>query len=82
MNKSEVIDSIKDIPVGSKIQLVKKNGDIIDAVLASHETEGTELKDYGELKVPALPPAIIVQGKRWGTFRVEIDELVKIARVG
>lgn len=82
MNKNEVDDIIKDIPIGSKIQLVKKNGDIIDAVLASQDAEGTEEKDYGELKVPSLPPAIIIQGKRWGVHRVEIEDLVKIARVG
>ena len=82
MTESEVKEFIDDIPVGSKLQVIKKNGDIMDVVLASHDTAPTEKKVYDGLEVPALPPAIIVQGSRWGTFRIDVDEILKIARVG
>lgn len=82
MTETEVQRIIKDFPIGAKLQLIKKNGDIIEVVLASHTTEAFEAKDYGTLKVPAMPPAITVQGKRWGVYRIEIEELVDIARVG
>ena len=83
MNIKQVKDTIKDLPIGSKLQLIKKNGDIIEVKLADHEVSGTEKKEYGELEVPALPPALIVTGgTRFGKFRIDIDELVDIARVG
>ncbi len=82
MTEVDVKKVIKDFPIGAKLQLIKNNGDIIEVVLASHKTEAFEEKDYGTLKVPAMPPAITVQGKRWGVYRIEIDELVDIARVG
>ena len=82
MNQEEAKDIIKDIPVGSKLQLIKNNGDIIDVVLASHDTEPVEEKRYDNLTVPALPPAITVQGGRWGTYRIDIEDIVKIAYVG
>ncbi len=82
MKEEEAKKIIKDIPVGSKLQLIKSNGDIIDVVLASHETESVEEKKYDNLTVPALPPAITVQGGRWGTYRIDLDDIVKIAHVG
>lgn len=81
MTEIEAKERIKDIPVGAKLQLIKSNGDIIDAVLASHDTEAIEKKDYGNTQVPYLPPALLVQGKRWGVFRIEIEEVINIARV-
>ena len=82
MTKLEVIETIKDIPIGSKLQLVKKNGDIIEVVLASHYISAVEEKVYDGITVPELPPALTVQGKRWGTFRIEIEEIIKIAHIG
>jgi hypothetical protein len=80
MNREEAIESIKTIPLGSKIQLIKKNGVITEVVLASHEVEETIEKQYGNIVVPALPPALIVKGgTRFGSFRIEIDDIVKIA---
>jgi len=80
MNREEALESIKAIPLGSKIQLIKKNGVITEVVLASHEVEETVEKQYGNIVVPALPPALIVKGgTRFGNFRIEIDDIVKIA---
>lgn len=82
MSEQEVQEIIKYIPTGSKLQLLKRNGDIIDVVLASHDTSAVEKKVYDDIEVPELPPALTVQGKRWGTFRIEINDIVKIAHVG
>ena len=83
MTEKEALKIIQDIPIGSSIQVIKKNGGIMEVRLASHEGGGTEEKDYGQLVVPALPPAIIVQGgTRFGNFRLELDKIVDIARVG
>ncbi|QCK15188.1 hypothetical protein [Mangrovivirga cuniculi] len=80
MTKQEVEDAIKDIPLGSKIQLIKKNGEIVEVRLASHVITSSDKKDYGEVVVPELPPAILVRGgTRFGNFRMETDDLVKIA---
>ena len=82
MSQEEVKEIIQEIPVGSELQLLKKNGDIIEVRLASHEVSGTMKKDYGDLVVPALPPAIIVQGgTRFGSFRIDTEEIVKIAKI-
>ncbi|MEQ9301128.1 MAG: hypothetical protein RIF33_21310 [Cyclobacteriaceae bacterium] len=81
MTEAEVQEQLKEIPVGAKLQLIKSNGDIADVVLASHETEAIEKKDYGNTQVPYLPPALLVQGKRWGVFRMEIEDVINIARV-
>ncbi len=82
MTKEEVIKSIGQIPIGSKMEIIKTNGDIIQVRLASHEVEGLEKKKYSGLEIPELPPAIIVTGgTRFGKFRIEIEEIVKIARV-
>jgi len=82
MKEKEAQEIIKDLPIGSKLQVVKKNGDIIEVVLASHDTQAIEKKSYDELEVPKLPPAIIVQGARWGTFRMELEEISNIAQIG
>lgn len=80
MTTEEVKEAIKEIPVGSKIQLIKKNGDIVEVQLAHDAVEGTERKDYGNIVVPALPPALIVRNtSRMGQFRIDIEDLVKIA---
>ncbi|MEM7549509.1 MAG: hypothetical protein AAF363_07540 [Bacteroidota bacterium] len=82
MTEKEAKEAIKEIPVGSKIQLIKKNGVITELRLASHEVSGTEKKDYGDIVVPALPPALIVRGgSRFGNFRLDTEEIVKIAWV-
>lgn len=80
MTAEEARQSIKDIPLGSKIQLIKKNGVITEVMLASHEIEETVEKNYGRIVVPSLPPAMIVKGNaRFGNHRVEIDDIIKIA---
>ena len=83
MTVKEAKNTIKDIPIGSWIQLIKKNGDIVELRLASHDVSGTKKKDYGILIVPALPPAMIVQGgTRFGNFRIDVKDIVKIAWIG
>lgn len=80
MTESEVKNKIQKIPLGSRLQLIKKSGEILEVRLASHEVSGTEEKDYGTIKAPALPPAITVQGgSRFGSFRIEVEEIVEIA---
>lgn len=81
MTEQEAQSIIKNIPVGSKLQLVMTNGEIHDVVLASHETEGLDKKEYDTLVVPQMPPALIVQGARWGTYRLDIENIIKIAHV-
>ncbi len=83
MTEKEIRESIKTIPLGGQIQIIKKTGAIIDARLASHEVSGLVKKDYGNLVVPELPPAIIVQARmRWGNFRMDIHDIIHIAWVG
>ena len=83
MTVAEVKEAIKEIPVGSIVQIIKKNGVIMEAILMSHAVEGTERKEYDGLVVPALPPALIMRGSsRFGNYRQETDELVNIVRVG
>ncbi len=82
MTEKEIREAIKDIPLGANVQIIKKTGTILDAKLVSHEVSGLEKKDYGNLVVPALPPAVIVQARvRFGNFRVDIDDIVNIAWV-
>ncbi len=81
MTEEEAKKAIQNIPIGGKLQLLKKNGDIVEVVLASHDTESIEKKVYNNLTVPTMPPALIVQGKRWGTFRQELEEIVTIAHI-
>lgn len=83
MTEEEVKAAIKDIPLGSQLQLIKKNGLIAEVSLASHDIEGIPKKDYGHLVVPELPPALIVfGGTRFGKFRIEVEEISHIAWVG
>ena len=83
MTVDEVKEAITDVPLGSRLQIIKRNGSILEAVLMSYEVTGTKAKDYGELVVPALPPALIVRGgPRFGNFRVDVEEIIKIAWVG
>ena len=80
MTQEEAREAIKDIPAGGKIQILKKNGDIIEVVLASHSVEGVPEKNYDAVDVPALPPALTVTSRiRFGQFRMEIDDIVNIA---
>jgi hypothetical protein len=81
MTEKELQETIEEMPIGAKLQIVKTNGDILDVVLASHETGAVEQKSYGDVEMPALPPAITVQGGRWGTYRIDADEIVKVARI-
>ena len=83
MTQEEALESIKNIPLGSRIQLIKKNGVITEVILASHHIEETVEKNYGRIVVPALPPAMIVKGgTRFGNYRIEIEDVVKIAWIG
>ena len=82
MTLVETQSAIKDVPVGSVLQIIKKNGAIMEAILMSKTIEGTERKEYGNLVVPALPPALILRGgMRFGNFRLDLDDIVNIARV-
>ncbi len=82
MTENEVKAAIQDLPLGCKLQLIKKNGGIVEVTLQSHDVSGTEKKEYGEVVVPALPPAIIVHGgTRFGNFRIDVEDLVDIARI-
>ncbi len=82
MTELEIQAVIKDIEVGSKLQVIKTNGDILDVILASHDTAAVEEKQYEKLVVPAMPPALIVHGGRWGSYRINAEDIVKIAKVG
>ncbi|MEM0939273.1 MAG: hypothetical protein AAF600_04200 [Bacteroidota bacterium] len=80
MTEQEALEVIRNVPLGSKLQLIKKTGGIVEVKLASHDVSGTEEKDYGTLVVPALPPALTVQGgTRFGSFRIDIENIIKIA---
>ena len=83
MTETEAKEAIKEIPLGSIVQLIKKNGVIMEAILMSHAVEGTERKEYNGLVVPALPPALILRGSsRFGNYRQDTEELVNIVRIG
>ncbi len=82
MTEDEVKETIRDFPIGARLQLIKTNGDILDVILASHDTSAVEKKTYGSTEVPMLPPALNVHGGRWGTYRIDAHEIVKIALVG
>ena len=80
MTVAEVNKIIEPIPLGAKLQVIKTNGSIVDVVLMSHEVAGTLSKNYGNLEVPSLPPAIIVSGgTRFGNFRIDAKDIVNIA---
>ena len=75
MNKDEVVKIIEDMPLGATLEVIKKNGDIVQVSLQSHEVCGTEKKSYEGVEVPALPEAIIVGGgTRFGNYRIDIFE--------
>lgn len=82
MTEAEIKAVIADIEIGARLQVIKTNGDILDVILASHETGPTEEKQYDKLVVPAMPPALIVHGGRWGSYRINAGDIVKIAKVG
>ncbi|WP_425391359.1 hypothetical protein [Ekhidna sp.] len=76
MTQKEAEALIKDIPLGSKIRLAKTNGDTIEVQLSSNKVDGTPKIDNGGTVVPALPPAITVNGgSRFGNFRIDVDAI-------
>ncbi|MEM6525147.1 MAG: hypothetical protein AAGF85_18660 [Bacteroidota bacterium] len=80
MTEEEAKEAIRNIPIGARLQLIKKNGAIVEVRLASHEISAVEKKEYEDLVVPELPPALIVRGRsRFGNFRQDLNEVVKIA---
>ncbi|HET8859606.1 hypothetical protein [Marivirga sp.] len=82
MTKDEAKKAIKDIPIGAKIQLIQKSGNIMDVRLSSHNVDETAEKQYDTLTVPKLPPALLVNGHiRQGNYRVELEDIVRIAWV-
>lgn len=82
MTADEARLSIKNMPIGATIQLIKKTGAIVEVQLASLEVSGTAFKDYGSLQIPALPPALIVRGgTRFGNFRMDVEDIIHIARI-
>lgn len=83
MTRQEAQSAIDAIPLGATLELVKTNGDIIQVKLMSKDLSAIEAKDYGAVTVPQLPPALtVVGGTRFGKYRIELSELVSIARVG
>lgn len=82
MKKEEIEKIIKGIPIGAKIQIIQKSGNIMDVRLSSNEVNETDEKNYDNITVPKLPPAVLVHGHiRQGNYRVEINEIVNIAWV-
>ena len=82
MNKEEATKAIKDIPIGAKIQVIQKSANIMDVRLSSHDVSETEKKEYENATVPGLPPALLVHGHiRQGNYRVELEDIVRIAWV-
>ncbi len=82
MTKEDAIVVIKKIPIGAKIQVIQKSGNILDVRLSSHEVNKTEEKRYETITVPELPPALLVNGHiRQGNYRVELEDIVNIAWV-
>lgn len=82
MTKEEAERIIRNIPIGSKIQVIQKSGNIMDVRLSSHEVNKTEEKRYQTVTVPELPPALLVNGHiRQGNYRIELEDIVKIAWV-
>ncbi|MEM7109842.1 MAG: hypothetical protein AAF519_16575 [Bacteroidota bacterium] len=80
MTEAEAREAIKNIPIGARLQLIKKNGAIVEVRLASHDVSSIGKKDYGDLVVPEMPPALIVRGRsRFGNFRQDLEEVIKIA---
>ncbi len=80
MTQEEAKDLIEDIPLGGRIQIIKKNGDILEVVLANHSVEGVAERNYDAIRVPELPPALTVTSRiRFGKFRLEIGDIVNIA---
>jgi len=82
MTKEDAIKAIKNIPIGAKIQVIQKSGNIMDVRLSSHEVNKTEEKRYETITVPELPPALLVHGHiRQGNYRIELEDIVRIAWV-
>ncbi|WKV11389.1 hypothetical protein [Marivirga harenae] len=82
MKLEEVEDIIKNIPIGAKIQIIQKSGTIMDVRLSSNKVNETSEKHYENITVPKLPPALLVNGHiRQGNYRVDIEDIVKIAWV-
>ncbi len=81
MSDNEARDIIKNITPGTRLEIIKTNGDIIEVVLASQEVRGLEEKRYDNLVVPALPAALIVYGGRWGKFRLDTQDIVSIVQI-
>lgn len=82
MTKEDAKEAIKNIPIGAKIQIIQKSGNIMDVRLSSHEVNKTEEKRYETVTVPELPPALLVHGHiRQGNYRIELEDIVRIAWV-
>lgn len=82
MTEKDAHAIIKELPIGAKLQLIKKTGEIVDVQLANHDTSKIAKKQYDDLTIPELPPALIVQGQRMGTYRIALEDIVKISHVG
>ncbi len=79
MTSEEAYSIIKNIPLGSKIKIEKKNGFVQEAVLRSHDVSATEGASYPGLEVPPMPPALIIlAGTRFGNTRLPLEEVVSI----
>lgn len=82
MTIEEAKEAIKDIPIGSRIQLLKRDGSVIDVNLSSYDISSIPEKKHRTVTVPEMPAALIVNGRmRFGNYRVEIEDILNIAWV-
>lgn len=81
MKPEEVKKVIQSVPLGSKIEVVKKNGNAIQVALQSYEIAGSEPKDFNGITIPEVPAALLVAGPIFGDLRLEIADLARIATV-
>ena len=81
MKPEEVKKVIQSVPLGSKIEVVKKNGNAIQVALKSYEIAGSEPKDFNGITIPEVPAALLVAGPIFGDLRLEIADLARIATV-
>ena len=80
MKSEEVRRLIKNIPLGSRIEIVTKAGSIFQVGLKRFDL-GRHRNELNGISVPAVPEALILAGPTFGDWRLEIDSLAAISRV-
>ncbi len=81
MTLQEAKRIIQNVPLGSKIEVVKKNGNAIQVALQSYDITGSEQKVMNGITIPQVPAALLVAGPIFGDWRLEIADLARIATV-